>query len=128
MPWLWNWGPALVQMAAIFVLSNQPRLPSLPGGLTGGTGHFIGYFILGVAFVRGFARGQWSGVTPKAAVWAWLASAAYGFSDEFHQSFVPGRNVSIADWLTDLAGAAAGVALALWWRRRVRQEAGSRAV
>src|SRR5688572_22446263 len=32
-PWLWNWGPALLQMAAIFVLSNQPRLPSLPGGL-----------------------------------------------------------------------------------------------
>ena len=38
----------------------SPTLPSLPGGLTGYTGHFIGYCILGVAFVRGFARGRWT--------------------------------------------------------------------
>jgi len=130
-PWLWNWGPALLQMAAIFVLSSQSRLPSLPGGLTGVSGHFIGYFILAVAFVRGFARGRWTGVTARVATWAWVASAAYGASDEFHQRFVPGRDSSIADWVTDLAGAAVGVALALAWRRRmarVEPEPGRRAV
>ena len=130
MPWLWNWGPAVLQMAAIFVLSSQPRLPSLPGGLTGYTGHFIGYFILGVALVRGFAHGRWAGVTTKAAALAWLTAAAYGFSDEFHQSFVPGRDSSVADWVADAGGAAAGIAIALAWRRRLHRgrDAGSREV
>jgi VanZ family protein len=126
MQWLWIWGPALLQMAAIFTLSNQPRLPSLPGGLTGYTGHFIGYFILAVAFVRGFARGRLSGVTPAAGAAAWMASAVYGVSDEFHQRFVPGRNASIEDWVADVAGAAVGVAVAFAWRSR--RESGSRAV
>ena len=128
MPWLWNWGPALLQMAAIFVLSSQPRLPSLPGGLTGYTGHTIGYFILAVALLRGFARGRWQGATPGAAAGAWLFAAAYGASDEFHQSFVPGRDSSVADWLADLAGAALGVTVVLLWRRRVTREVRSRAV
>jgi hypothetical protein len=126
--WLWIWGPALLQMAAIFVLSNQAQLPSLPGGLTSYTGHFIGYFILGAAFVRGFARGRLAGVTPKAAVLAWLASGAYGLSDELHQRFVPGRDSSVADWVTDLAGAAVAVGAARLWRRYASQEPGSRAV
>jgi VanZ family protein len=34
----------------------------------------------------------------------------YGISDEFHQSFVPGRTPDPVDWATDTAGA--GVALA----------------
>jgi VanZ family protein len=117
--WLSIWGPALLQMGAIFTLSSQPRLPSLPGGLTGYTGHFIGYFILGAALLRGFARGRWTGVTAKAAALAWIGSAVYGLSDEFHQQFVPGRTSTMGDWLADLAGAAAGVAVPLMWRRRL---------
>jgi len=30
----------------------------------------------------------------------------YGFSDEFHQSFVPGRHADILDWIADTLGAA----------------------
>lgn len=116
--WLWIWGPALLQMAAIFTLSSQPQLPSLPGGLAGPTGHFIGYFILGAAFVRAFAGGRWSGVTPRVAAWSWIASAAYGLSDEFHQRFVPGRDASVDDLIVDAAGAAVAVGAAILWRRR----------
>lgn len=128
MPWLWLWGPALLQMAAIFTLSSQPKLPSLPGGLVGPTGHFIGYFILAAAFVRGFARGRWSGVTGKAAAWSWIASAAYGLSDELHQRFVPGRDASIEDWLVDIAAAAAAAGGAILWRRRLDRKARTRAL
>ncbi len=42
------------------------------------------------------------------ASWAWFLAAAYGVSDEFHQSFIPGRTPCAADWLADALGALAG--------------------
>ncbi len=54
--WAWRWGPAIAQMAAIFVLSSQSTIPDLPGGLSNHTGHFIGYGMLGALALRGFAQ------------------------------------------------------------------------
>jgi len=51
----------------------------------------------------------------------WLAlgiAAVYGLLDEYHQSFVPGREPSVADWIADVAGAAAAVMVA---GRRMRR-------
>ncbi|MCR5825180.1 MAG: VanZ family protein [Oscillospiraceae bacterium] len=53
------------------------------------------------------------------------AAALYAMSDEFHQSFVPGRGPQLSDVLLDTAGAALGVLmmtlllhlLSLWRRR-----------
>jgi VanZ family protein len=114
-----NWAPAAAQMAAIFVFSSFPRLPSLPVGLAGYTGHFIGYALLGALATRGFARAQWTGVSSAAGWRALLLSTAYGITDEFHQSFVPGRTPTVSDWCADTFGAAFGIALVMWVARRV---------
>jgi VanZ family protein len=37
-----------------------------------------------------------------------LAASAYGAIDEFHQSFVPGRDCNVWDWLADTLGAFLG--------------------
>jgi len=42
---------------------------------------------------------------------AWVLATAYAASDEFHQSFIPGRNGCIVDVLIDSAGAALGLLL-----------------
>ncbi len=47
------------------------------------------------------------------AVAVGLASL-YGITDEFHQSFVPGRTPDLVDWVADSAGALLG-ALCLGW-------------
>ncbi len=44
----------------------------------------------------------------KGALLAALISTAYGALEEFHQSFVPGRVVSLDDALANLVGAALG--------------------
>jgi VanZ family protein len=43
--------------------------------------------------------------------------AAVAISDEFHQTFVPGRNGSPADVLLDVSAAAVMLSVIAWWRR-----------
>ena len=105
-------------MAAIFALSSIPTLPSLPGGLTDHTGHFIGYGVLGALALRGFAGARWQGVTASAAWRSVALSSLYGVTDEYHQWFVSGRTSAVDDWFADTAGAAFAVLVILWLARR----------
>ena len=44
----------------------------------------------------------------------------FGITDEWHQSFTPGRAVEFADWVADTSGAVLAVTLYLrwgWYRR-----------
>lgn len=112
-------------MAAIFTYSSIPDLRSTPFDVSDHTGHFLGYGLLGALMLRALARGEWPRVTPAAAAAAWLLSSAYGVSDEWHQSFVPGRTPTVDDWVADTLGA--GVAVAVVWvaatvRRAWRRE------
>jgi VanZ family protein len=106
---LWVWGPAILQMAAIFTLSGIPNLKELPGGISDFTGHFVGYGLLGALMLRALAGARWAGVTAGGAARAWIISAAYGVSDELHQYFVPGRSTSAIDWVADALGAAVSI-------------------
>jgi VanZ family protein len=106
---LWVWLPAVAQMAAIFVASSIPNLGELPGGVSPDFGHFVGYALLGGLLARALADARVAGLTTRAAALAWVGSAVYGASDEFHQSFVPGRTPDVNDWFVDIAGAAVAI-------------------
>jgi VanZ family protein len=61
----------------------------------------------------------------RAALWAWALAAAFGVVDEWHQSFTPGRQAAVQDWLLDAVAAAAAAPVADWvvrarpgWRSR----------
>jgi len=114
-------------MAAIFGVSSLSTPPPLPGGLPFSAGHFLAYGLLAVLLVRALARGRWSGLGRPVYGWAWLVSAVYGATDEWHQSFVPGRTSSVEDWLSDAAGAAAGL-VAVWLAARLAARRAGRAV
>ena len=81
----------------IFILSSPGR-PPLPSQLSDKQGHSLGYLGLAVTVGRALAGG-WRRVRPCARrPAAWGIAIAYGVSDEWHQSFVPGRTADIADW------------------------------
>jgi VanZ family protein len=75
------------------------------------SGHSIGYALLAVVLLRAFALGRLSGVTWTAGLAAIALATMYGVSDEFHQSFVPGRSPDRFDVVADCVGATIGVAL-----------------
>ena len=123
---LWVWGPAIAQMAAIFYASSLPDISALPGGISDKVGHFIGYALLGALMLRAMSGARVVGATPKVAVWAFLATALYGVTDEGHQLLVQGRTAAFDDLIADALGAAAAVAFCwiatrLVHRRRVER-------
>jgi VanZ family protein len=100
-------------MALIFAgssISSPPRIgPDVPDKLL----HLVVYAGLGVVLVRALSRGWTGPVTARVALQAALVATLYGASDEFHQSFVPNRDVEALDVVADAAGATLA-ALALW--------------
>ena len=117
-----RWGPAAAWAAVIFYFSSLSALPDAAGGITDKHAHLAVYAVLAAALVWGLtdrapARTSWATVAIAIA-----AAAIYGVSDEWHQSFVPGREVSGYDLAADAAGAAiAAVALRAWAIIRARR-------
>ena len=100
------WLPPLALMAVIFLFSAQPNLDS-GLGLIDTIGrkliHFAEYALLALLWWRAL-RSRLD--DRRAALAAFVVTALYAASDEYHQSFVEGRAGSPIDWLIDCAGAA----------------------
>ena len=104
------WLPPAAYMLLIFYVSSQSRpMPIVTEHVWDKLLHFAEYAALGALLFRAL-RGEglsWALAFAAAAV----ATAAYGATDEWHQSFVPLRDASVQDWLTDLLGGAAGAVI-----------------
>lgn len=103
------WLPPVAYMLLIFYLSSLSRpMPSVTEHVWDKLLHFAEYAALGALLYRAL-RGE--GLSWASAFMAAVAAtAAYGASDEWHQSFVPLRDANVRDWMTDLMGGAAGAA------------------
>ena len=97
---------AVAWAALLFGLSSLPAgaTPSSPLSFPGDDKvvHAVLYAVLGALLRVALGR------TGPAVVLA----AAYGATDEFHQSFVPGRDADLFDWFADVVGAVLGAAFA----------------
>lgn len=108
------WVPPILYMVLIFAISSmeQPPLPmpKFEWLTIDKLYHFIEYAILGGLLTRAFVKAK-PAVVPSQLVWstAALLSILYGASDEWHQTFVPGRFATLADWVADVLGSIAGV-------------------
>jgi uncharacterized protein YfiM (DUF2279 family) len=112
--WIWRWGPALVVMALIFIASGTPssELPQFGGWdvFAKKGGHILGYALLAAAYCHAMNNSR--GITKFQVITAVGLAILYAISDEFHQSFTPGRTASARDIGIDAAGVSIG--LALW--------------
>lgn len=121
------WAPPAAYAALIFHLSAQSRLPmddfiALHDKLL----HAVEFGGLSFLLFRALFRASpLSGRTGAAALAGALLATLYAATDEWHQSFVPGRSGEPADLVADAAGAFAACALAPLYGRFAR--AGNRA-
>jgi VanZ family protein len=117
----WLWTPVVAYLAFIFFLSSLSNTPQLPEGSDKNL-HALLYAGLGVLLVRAQAAGIWRPVSWRMVVLTVVAAALYGVSDEFHQWFVPPRQVEVADVMADTIGAAIAATMLRvrsWWAHRI---------
>ncbi len=116
------WLPPLAWMGLIYVLSDQPDLPHAPGpwldmvlkkGAHAGAYGILAWLYLRILRHRAGARR--SGRTLRVVSIA--LAVMYALSDEYHQTFVPGRNGNWLDVAVDSVGAVSAMLLDRWWER-----------
>jgi VanZ family protein len=102
------WLPAIIWMALIFYLSAQPRpLRQTPPQALSYLAHFSEYAVLAfLLFWAQLSRGSWKGKVGVGLAVSLVLSALFAASDEYHQSFVPGRTACWLDFAADALGAA----------------------
>ena len=114
------WLAPLIWMALIFIVSGTPSddLPTVESWdpLLKKGGHMVAYALLTTLWQRALETRRSS----RRAAWLALGiTLLYAISDEYHQTFIPGRNGTGLDVLVDMAGALGG----LWiWQRAGRQK------
>ena len=107
-------APLIVMAILWWSSSGGPVLggPSLPVMLVHNSMHGIAYAVLGGSLLLALTGGK---MMPRSeaiasSVWSIFIATVYGALDELHQSYVPGRVCSLADFLADGFGASAAVA------------------
>ncbi len=117
--WLYYGGPVLVYAAIIFYISSLSLFQEEPSSFFGFDKlvHFIEYYPFGWLICRWLLSAKNSFFRKYAILLTMVVGISYGISDEWHQSFVPGRDASLWDALFD----ASGVAVAAFTYRILRQ-------
>lgn len=107
----WFWALTLAG-AIVLASGNNPAAPPVSFVGIDKVAHFGVFGLLATVVLR--MPAVWRRVGRR----GWIAVAAvslFGATDEWHQSFTPGRSVELADWIADTAGAALAVLLYLHW-------------
>ena len=102
------WFPVILYSAIIFYVSSLSNVPTpLSGFQFDKAIHMAEYAVFGFLVARavnGGRRPLLNGVVR----WASVLAILYGMSDEYHQSFVAGRDASWLDLVADGIGGYAG--------------------
>jgi len=109
--WLFRWGPAILIMGFIFTASSTAgsdipdfgamNLIAMKGG------HLTGYALLGAAYLHSLT---WKRPVSRTRLFlAAILVVLYAISDEWHQSFTPGRHPALQDIVIDTAGGILGI-------------------
>jgi VanZ family protein len=110
------WLPVIVYCTAIFVQSSFPTARQLPQWpYLDKTLHVAAYALLGFLVFRALSTGRLASNPTMSFIISTLFAGLYGLSDEFHQSFVPGRSPEATDVLADLIGGFCGAGIG-WLR------------
>ena len=102
----------------MFIGSHLPMKPDPVESHRDKLVHFGAFALL--TFLMAIYRGQLGRMTRTSYAVIFTIAACYGVFDELTQSLVPGRSADLLDWVTDLAGALAGLGAYALYQRYIR--------
>ena len=108
-------------MGTIFFLSHQSG-DSIELSLFAGmdkVSHLIAYFVLALSVYFAHTPQLHFHSRVRVVLQVTCFCALFALSDEYHQSFIPGRMVSIGDLVADLLGVILATFLYLYFHRRI---------
>jgi VanZ family protein len=105
------WLPVILWAAFIFALSCVPGkdIPNLPIPNFHKLVHLIEYSVLGLLLIRALSHTVMRLSTGRLILLSMAIISIFAFSDEWHQTFVPGRHGCIADAVNDIIYAVIGI-------------------
>jgi VanZ family protein len=102
------WAPVVLWCGVIFICSSIPTLPAPKiiwwDFVLKKSAHMIEYGILFYFVYRAFSQNFSKSKKFLITVYCLLFTLMYAFSDEYHQSFVPGRHCKLMDIGFDFLG------------------------
>ena len=114
-----NQGPLIAWTVLIFWLSSLHHVPHIKTPILSSDkiAHILVYFVLCWFSSRAFFHQRAIAVlTEHSLVAGFVFTCIYGYFDEVHQLFVPGRNYDYYDMLADASGALIFILVALAWK------------
>lgn len=103
--------PMLLFMVIIFTFSSfsKVKAPEIGVHFQDKLYHFIAYTFFGFVVARSFYYQRYSMyIHINYMIWGILFGSFYALSDEVHQYFVPGREMSMGDFIADALGVVFG--------------------
>ncbi len=107
----------ILYLGLIFFMSSRPYLqtPGLEFASMDKLVHAVEYFLLGVLLFAAIGRGI-SRSKLGTFLFLFAVGASIGALDEMFQSYIPGREMSIYDWIADAVGVGLGTGLTVYFR------------
>jgi VanZ family protein len=118
--WLSAWTPPILWLVLILAATSFPNLDTSNWPNADKVFHLFVYAVWAVLCLRAVRMSGVEGIM----VWAMVAAAglAVGAADELHEKLIPGRTVSLSDFLYNAAGFAAGMFMGYFRFYREKKE------
>jgi VanZ family protein len=105
------WTPAILWAMIIFLFSSMPTTPvsqvQISDFIIKKSAHIIEYAVLTTLLYRALFAGGFN--KRKAGIYSVVIAVVYAVTDEFHQSFTPGRDPKVRDVFFDTIGSVSAI-------------------
>ena len=114
--------PLIIYWIILFILTSLPSTLAIATDINDKINHFGAYGLLSVLLYLNLHFQEKIKILSRfPAVFTVLIASVYGFLDEIHQMFVPGRSAEFLDWLADFLGSVTAVLIMGYILRKFKQ-------
>ncbi|MCU0342891.1 MAG: VanZ family protein [Ignavibacterium sp.] len=114
--------PLIIYWIILFILTSLPSTMAIATDINDKLNHFGAYGLLSVLLYLNMHFQEKIKILSRfPEAFTVLIASVYGFLDEIHQMFVPGRSAEFLDWLADFLGSVTAVLITGYILRKFKQ-------